>query len=82
MDQIPRKNTPSDSKSNPDSHVKPNDTEKLKPTPEIPDQVAKKPEVGRDLPDEEWKDNPGRQPERELPNELYNETLPPDTRLI
>ena len=82
MDKSQRKNTPSDSAPNPDSHVKPTDTDKVNPTPEVPDQIAKKPEIGHDLPNEDWKDNPGHQPERELPNELYNETLPPDTRLI
>lgn len=73
MDNSPRKNTPSDSAPNPDSHVKPSDTDKVKPTPEVPERVASQPEVDQD---------PAHHPEPELPNELYNETLPPDTRLI
>ncbi len=40
------------------------------------------PEVEIDLSNEGWKENPGYQTERELPNELYNETLPPDTRVV
>ena len=63
-----RKNTPSDSAPNPDSHVK---TDR-----------ANKPEIDTDLSNDDWKDNPGYQPERELPNELYNETLPPDNRVV
>ncbi|MBC7458066.1 MAG: hypothetical protein H7235_07295 [Bdellovibrionaceae bacterium] len=79
-----RKNTPSDSAPNPTSHVKPSDTNKTSPSPETPSErrANNKPEIENDLYNDDWKDNPGHQPERELPNELYNEILPPDTRLV
>lgn len=71
----PRKDTPSNSAPNPDSHVKPSETP-------IDRRAERKANVETDLSNDGWKENPGHQPERELPNELYNETLPPDTRLV
>lgn len=79
-----RKDTPSDSAPNPTSKVKPSDPAKASPSPEVyPDRRAQnKPEIGSDLPNEDWQENPGYRPEREMPNDLYKEELPPDSRLI
>jgi hypothetical protein len=81
------KDTPSDSAPNPDSHVKPSEPTDIKkrasPSPEIEiSGPPHKPDIANDLTNDDWKDNPGHQVEREMPNELYNETLPPDYRVV
>lgn len=79
-----RKDTPSDSAPNQKSNVKPSDSAKASPSPEIQTdrRAQNKPEIGSDLPNDDWTDNPGHRPEREMPNDIYKEILPPDTRLI
>jgi len=79
-----RKDTPSDSKPNPTSKIKPSDTAKASPSPEIKQdrRTENEPEIESDLYNDDWQENPGHRPEREMPNDLYKEELPPDTRLI